>query len=143
MADANVLDYGIAPGAARQSAVTESRLVRGILIGTALLFLGLFLFVPLAAVWYEAFKKGFGPYFTALADPDTVSAIVLTLTVALVSVPLNLLFGIAAAWAIARFDFRGKSLLITLIDLPFSVSPVVAGLIYVLLFGSMGWFGAW
>ncbi len=140
---AEVLDYGIAPGAARQSAVTESPWVRRFLIGTALLFLGLFLFVPLVAVWCEAFKKGFGPYFSALADPDTVSAIVLTLTVAVVSVPLNLVFGIAAAWAIARFDFRGKSLLITLIDLPFSVSPVVAGLIFVLIFGAQGWFGSW
>ncbi len=143
MAAATALDYGIAPGSARESAVTESPLVRWVLIAIALLFLGLFLFVPLAAVWYEAFKKGFGPYFTALVDPDTVSAIVLTLTVAVVAVPLNLIFGIAAAWAIARFDFRGKSLLITLIDLPFSVSPVVAGLIFVLIFGAQGWFGAW
>src|SRR5688500_9172906 len=96
------VNVGIAPGAARHSAVTEPKLVRALLIGTALVFLGLFLFVPLAAVWHEALKKGFGPYFAALSDPDTVSAIVLTLTVAVVTVPLNLIFGIAAAWAIAR-----------------------------------------
>jgi len=137
------VDAGITPGAARYSAVSEPALARWLLIGTALLFLGLFLFVPLAAVWVEALKKGFGPYFAALVEPDAVSAILLTLTVAIVAVPLNLAFGIAAAWAIARFDFRGKSVLITLIDLPFSVSPVVAGLVYVLLFGSQGWFGAW
>src|SRR5688572_10820560 len=143
MSGATTLQVGIAEGAARHSAVTESPLVRRVLITVALLFLALFLLVPLAAVWVEAFKKGFGVYAAALVEPDTVSAIALTLLVAVITVPLNLLFGITAAWAIARFDFRGKSLLITLIDLPFSVSPVVAGLIYVLMFGAQGWFGAW
>lgn len=143
MAGATTLQVGIAPGSARYSAVSEKPLVRWLLIIAALAFLGLFLFVPLAAVWYEALKKGLNLYFTALVEPDTVSAIVLTLTVAIVAVPLNLVFGVTAAWAIARFDFRGKSFLITLIDLPFSVSPVVSGLIYVLVFGAQGWFSPW
>jgi sulfate/thiosulfate transport system permease protein len=143
MSQTNVLDYGIAPGAARRSAVDEPKAVRWLLIAVALLFLGLFLVVPLAAVWYEAFKKGVEVYFAALAHPDTLAAVWLTLIVAAVAVPLNLVFGIAAAWAIARFDFRGKSVLTTLIDLPFSISPVVAGLIYVLVFGASGWLGPW
>jgi sulfate transport system permease protein len=97
--------------------------------------------VPLAAVFYEAFKKGLGVYLAAITEADALSAIWLTLTAAAISVPLNLAFGIAAAWAIAKFDFRGKNLLLTLIDLPFSVSPVIAGLIYVLIFGLQGWLG--
>jgi len=117
--------------------------VRYALIAVALLFLTLFLFVPLVAVFYEALKHGWTTYKEAIVEPDALSAIKLTLIAAGISVPLNLVFGVAAAWAIAKFDFRGKSLLLTLIDLPFSVSPVISGLIYVLLFGSQGWFGPW
>ena len=113
------------------------------LITIALLFLTVFLFVPLAAVFYEALRKGASVYWAAISEPDTISAIKLTFIAALIAVPLNLVFGVAAAWAIAKFDFRGKSLLITLIDLPFSVSPVISGLIYVLIFGLQGWLGPW
>jgi sulfate transport system permease protein len=131
-----------AAGAAALS-TTEPAWVRRTLIAVALAFLALFLFVPLAAVFVEALKKGFGVYVAAISDPDAVSAIRLTLIAAALSVPLNLVFGVAAAWAIAKFEFRGKNLLSTLIDLPFSVSPVIAGLIYVLVFGLQGWFGGW
>lgn len=127
----------------RSASTTESSWLRVTFIALALSFLALFLFVPLAAVFTEALRKGWEAYFEALADPDTVSAIKLTLLVALIAIPLNVAFGIAAAWSIAKFEFRGKSLLITLVDLPFSVSPVVAGLVYVLLFGAHGWFGEW
>lgn len=127
----------------QQRATQEPSWVRRFLIGLALAFLTLFLFVPLISVFYEAFKKGVDVYLAAITDPDAVSAIKLTLTVAAIAVPLNLVFGIAAAWAIAKFEFRGKNLLITLIDLPFSVSPVVSGLIYVLVFGLQGWLGPW
>jgi sulfate transport system permease protein len=113
------------------------------LIGIALLFSILFLFIPLAAVFVEALKKGWEAYAMAIMDDDALSAIRLTLLTAAIAVPANLVFGVAASWAIAKFDFRGKSLLLTLIDLPFSVSPVISGLIYVLLFGAHGWFGAW
>jgi sulfate transport system permease protein len=106
-------------------------------------FLALFLFVPLAAVFAEAFKKGAGYYLESISEPDAWASIRLTLIAAAIAVPLNLVFGVAAAWAIAKFDFRGKSLLITLIDLPFSVSPVISGLIYVLIFGLQGWLGPW
>jgi len=109
----------------------------------ALAFLFVFLLLPLIAVFGEAFSRGFGTYLSALTEPDALSAIRLTLTVAAIAVPLNIVFGVVAAWAIAKFDFPGKSLLITFIDLPFSVSPVVAGLVYVLLFGMQGWFGPW
>jgi sulfate/thiosulfate transport system permease protein len=125
------------------AATTESAWVRWTLIGIAGLFLALFLFVPLAAVFHEAFKKGIEVYLAAITEADAVSAIQLTLLAAVISVPLNLVFGISAAWAIAKFDFRGKNLLLTLIDLPFSVSPVIAGLIYMLVFGLQGWFGEW
>jgi len=124
------------------AATAEPPWVRRTLIGLALAFLAFFLFVPLAAVFFEAFKKGWGVYLAAITEPDAVSAIWLTLIAAAFSVPLNLVFGIAAAWCIAKFDFRGKNVLLTLIDLPFSVSPVIAGLIYVLIFGLQGWFGA-
>lgn len=117
--------------------------MRWTLIGVALAFLTLFLFIPLVSVFYEALKKGIDVYIAAITDPDALSAIRLTVTAAAIAVPLNLIFGIAAAWAIAKFEFRGKNLLITLIDLPFSVSPVVSGLIYVLVFGLQGWFGPW
>jgi sulfate transport system permease protein len=122
-------------------ATTESAWIRRSLIAIALAFLTLFLFVPLISVFYEALKKGVGVYIAATTEPEALSAIKLTLTAAAIAVPLNLLFGLAAAWAIAKFEFRGKSVLTTLIDLPFSVSPVVAGLIYVLMFGLQGWLG--
>jgi sulfate transport system permease protein len=117
--------------------------VRWLLIATALAFLTLFLFVPLAFVFYEALKKGGGVYLAAISDPDALDAIRLTLLTAAIAVPLNLVFGVAAAWAIAKFSFPGKNVLTTLIDLPFSVSPVIAGLIYVLIFGLQGWLGPW
>jgi sulfate/thiosulfate transport system permease protein len=123
--------------------VTESRPVRIALITLTLVFLGAFLVVPLAAVFELAFSKGIAYYLGALADPDAWSAIRLTLLVAAIAVPLNVVFGLAASWAIAKFEFRGKSLLMTLIDLPFSVSPVIAGLVYVLMFGAQGWLGPW
>ena len=126
-----------------RNATAEPRWVRWLLIAGALAFLGLFLFVPLLAVFVEALKKGFDTYFASFAEPDALAAIRLTLLVALIAVPANLVFGIAASWAIAKFEFRGKSLLITLIDLPFAVSPVISGLVYVLLFGAQGWLGPW
>jgi sulfate transport system permease protein len=131
------------PAGKRRGATDEPGWVRLVLIGLALAFLALFLFIPLILVFYEALKKGVDVYVAAITEPDAVAAIELTLTAAAIAVPLNLIFGIAAAWAIAKFEFRGKSLLITLIDLPFSVSPVVAGLIYVLIFGLQGWLGPW
>lgn len=127
----------------RTNATTEAWWIRALLISVAMLFLAIFLLAPLAAVFVEAFRKGAEAYFTALKDPDALSAIKLTLIAAGISVPLNLVFGVSAAWAIAKFDFHGKQFLITLIDLPFAVSPVIAGLIYVLLFGAQGIFGEW
>lgn len=124
-------------------ATTEPAHVRWLLTGLALSFLTLFLFIPLAAVFTEALRRGLGLYLEAITDPYALAAIRLTLLTAAIAVPLNLLFGVAAAWAIARFEFPGKNLLTTLIDLPFSVSPVIAGLIYVLVFGAQGWFGPW
>lgn len=132
-----------APVRRRKTNVLEPDWVRYLLIAVALAFLTLFLFVPLAAVFTEALKRGWDVYLESIRDPDAISAIKLTLIAAGISVPLNLVFGVAAAWAIAKFEFRGKSILLTLIDLPFSVSPVIAGLIYVLLFGAQGWFGEW
>jgi sulfate transport system permease protein len=129
--------------AAPRRVTAEPPLVRWLLIGVTLLFLGLFLFLPLAAVFAEAFAKGFGFYFHSFNDPNTLAAIKLTFIAAGIAVPLNCIFGVAAAWAIAKFDFRGKTVLITLIDLPFSVSPVVSGMIYVLLFGAQGLVGPW
>jgi len=125
------------------TSVLEPRWVRYVLIAIALVFLTLFLFIPLAAVFAEALKKGWEVYVESVIDPDAISAIKLTLIAAVISVPLNLVFGVAAAWAITKFEFRGKSILLTLIDLPFSISPVIAGLMYVLLFGASGWFGPW
>jgi len=124
-------------------AITEPVWLKVTLITIALAFSLLFLLIPLAVVFTEAFKKGWQTYLLAISDPDALSAIRLTLMTAAIAVPANLIFGVAASWAIAKFDFRGKSLLLTLIDLPFSVSPVISGLIYVLLFGAHGWFGAW
>lgn len=126
----------------RSRATSEPAWIRYTLTAIALMFLTLFLFVPLAAVFTEALRKGFDTYITALVDPDALSAIKLTFIAALISVPLNLVFGVSAAWAITKFEFKGKSILITLIDLPFAVSPVIAGLIYVLIFGLQGWFGS-
>ncbi|MBL8529219.1 MAG: sulfate ABC transporter permease subunit CysW [Burkholderiales bacterium] len=131
------------PSVAGARSNQESPVIRWILIGLALGFLTLFLFVPLGAVFHEALKKGLAVYWRAITDPDALSAIRLTLLTAAIAVPLNLVFGVAAAWAIAKFEFPGKSILTTLIDLPFSVSPVIAGLVFVLLFGAQGWFGPW
>lgn len=132
------------PGGPRnRGMMTEPPLLRWALTGSALLFLGVFLFVPLASVFAQALEKGTGVYLSALREPDALSAIRLTLLTAAIAVPLNLVFGVAAAWAVAKFDFRGKNVLVTLIDLPFSVSPVISGLIYVLLFGLQGWLGPW
>jgi len=117
--------------------------VRWILIGIAMAFVGLFLLLPLAAVFVEALRKGVDVYLASFKDADALSAIKLTLLAAGISVPLNVVFGVAAAWALTKFRFRGKSLLTTLIDLPFAVSPVISGLIYVLVFGAQGWFGPW
>jgi sulfate/thiosulfate transport system permease protein len=125
------------------AATVEPLWVRVLLIGLALAFLTLFLFIPLIAVFTEALKKGVDAYLVAIVEPDALSAVRLTLLTAAIAVPLNLVFGVAAAWTIAKFDFRGKNILLTLIDLPFSVSPVISGLIYVLLFGAQGWFGEW
>ena len=140
-------DAAIAPllvSETRGLAVTTERLpVRVILITVAVIFLVLFLLLPLAAVFFEAFRAGMTAYFAAITEPDAVAAIKLTLLVAAIAVPANLIFGLAASWAIAKFEFTGKSLLNSLIDLPFSVSPVISGLIYVLLFGLQGFLGPW
>jgi sulfate transport system permease protein len=136
------LDATVQPVKLR-SVTTENRIARFTLIILSLVFLLLILLLPLAAVFVEAFRKGPAPFLVALADAETLSAIRLTLIVAGVSVPLNLVFGVAAAWAIAKFEFKGKAFLTTLIDLPFSVSPVISGLVFVLLFGSSTWLGQW
>lgn len=125
------------------AAVDEPRFVRVGLIVAVLFFLGVFLVLPLVVVFVEAFKKGIEVYFASIREPNAAAAIWLTLLTALIAVPTNIVFGVAAAWAISKFEFPGKSLLVTLIDLPFSVSPVVSGLIYVLLFGLQGWLGPW
>lgn len=124
-------------------ATRDAGWVKLVVLGLGLTYFVIFLLLPLIAVFVEAFRKGADTYFSALIEPDALSAVKLTLLAAAIAVPLNLVFGLAAAWAIAKFEFRGKNLLITLIDLPFSVSPVVAGLIYVLVFGRQGWFGPW
>jgi len=131
------------PAGSVRRATTEPPWAQALLVGGAIAFLGLFLFVPLFAVFGEALRKGIGAYAEAITQPEARSAIKLTLLTAAVVVPLNLVFGLAAAWLITRFEFRGKNLLTTLIDLPFAVSPVIAGMIYVLMFGSQGWFGEW
>ncbi len=130
-------------GIPKRVSTTESRGVRWLLTALALGFMGLFLVLPLAAVFVEALRGGWQAYWDALKEPDALAAIRLTLLTAAIAVPMNLVFGVAAAWCIAKFEFRGKSFLTTLIDLPFSVSPVVAGLIYVLVFGAQGWLGPW
>ena len=146
MAGAAAVLHGTADHAVRfesKAATREPALIKWGLIALSLGFFAFFLLLPLVAVFIEAFRKGWETYIGALLDPDALSAIRLTLLAAAISVPLNLVFGVAAAWAITKFEFRGKHFLITLIDLPFSVSPVVAGLIYVLVFGAQGWFGPW
>jgi sulfate transport system permease protein len=133
-------------GAAARKAVLATEdppWVKAVVLATVLAFLALVLLLPVAAVFAQALKQGLGPALAAIAEPDALSSIRLTLLTAAVAVPSNLLFGVCAAWAVAKFDFPGKAFLITLIDLPFSVSPVVAGLIYVLVFGAQGWFGGW
>ena len=124
-------------------ATNDPAWVRWTLTGVALLFLLFFLVLPLAAVFTEAFRRGVGAYFASFTDSDALASIKLTLLTAVIAVPANVVFGVAAAWLIAKFQFRGKSLLTTLIDLPFAVSPVISGLIYVLVFGLQGWFGPW
>ena len=125
------------------AALTEARWLRVVLTAIALLFLALFLLLPLLVVFTEALRQGIAPYFAAIREPDAVAALKLSLEVVAMAVPLNLLFGLFASWAIAKYRFAGRNILISLIDLPFSVSPVISGLVYVLLFGSHGWFGPW
>jgi len=127
----------------RRSPASRSPFVRWLLIAAALAFLGLILVVPLLTVFVQALAKGPGYYFKTLADPATLSAIKLTFIIVGIAVPMNCIFGLAAAWAISKFDFPGKNILTTLIDLPFSVSPVISGLVFVLVFGAQGWFGPW
>ena len=148
MAGATTLRLGAAPAIGQtrfeaRAATRETALVKWLILGTALTFFAVFLLMPLIAVFVEALRKGWETYASALVDPDALSALRLTLLAAAIALPLNLVFGVCAAWAIAKFEFRGKHFLITLIDLPFSVSPVIAGLIYVLVFGAQGWFGPW
>jgi len=131
------------PAGAPLRATQDPRWVRWLLTGIALAFLAFFLVLPLAAVFGEALRRGVGAYFAAFKDADALASVKLTLVAALISVPANVVFGVAASWCIAKYSFRGKSLLITLIDLPFAVSPVISGLIYVLVFGAQGWFGPW
>lgn len=127
----------------RDTEMGEARWTRALLIALALGFLAIFLVAPVATVFMAAFSKGLGPYWNALAQAETLDAIKLTLLTAGIAVPLNVVFGIAAAWLVSKYDFRGKSVLVTVVDLPFSVSPVISGLIFVLLFGAHGWFGPW
>ena len=134
---------GAAPRVETRPLTPRARMVRALLVGISLAFLGLLLAAPLGAVLAQALAKGWAVYMESFSDPDTLAAIRLTLVTAAIVVPVNTIFGICASWAIAKFEFKGKSLLITLIDLPFAVSPVIAGLVFVLLFGSQGWFGPW
>ncbi|MGH8530137.1 MAG: sulfate ABC transporter permease subunit CysW [Nevskiales bacterium] len=127
----------------RNAVITEQPWVRWLLTAAALAFLAFFLLLPLVAVFTEALRNGAAAYFAAMVQPEALAAVRLTLLTAAIAVPLNLVFGVSAAWAIAKYEFRGKNLLTSLIDLPFSVSPVVSGLIYVLMFGAQGWFGPW
>lgn len=126
-----------------QTSLDESKVVKYLLIGTAIAFLSIMLVVPLITIFAEAFRKGIEAYFNSFTNEYVIQAIKLTLITAIIAVPLNLIFGVAASWAIAKYSFFGKSFLITLIDLPFAVSPVISGLVYVLLFGAQGWFGHW
>jgi len=128
---------------AASTAITEPRATRAALIGIAVLFLGLFVVLPLVVVFVGALRAGFRIYLSSLRDPDALSALRLSMGVALIVVPLNLVLGVAAAWALAKFEFRGKRILTTIIDIPFAVSPVIAGMAFMLLFGAQGWFGSW
>ena len=141
MTDAAIAPLLISQPSSGSTVTTERYPVRVVLVATAVVFLVLFLLMPLAAVFVEAFRAGLCAYFAAITEPDAVAAIKLTLLIAAIAVPANIVFGLAASWAIAKFEFKGKSVLNTLIDLPFSVSPVISGLIYVLLFGAQGYFG--
>ncbi|BAL25547.1 sulfate ABC transporter permease subunit CysW [Azoarcus sp. KH32C] len=147
MAGASTMSWGGPVDAAARfeskAATRETPFVKWLILGISLTFFAVFLLLPLVAVFVEALRKGWSTYLSALAHEDALSAVKLTLIAAVIAVPLNLVFGVCAAWAIAKFEFPGKHFLITLIDLPFSVSPVIAGLIYVLLFGAQGWFGPW
>ncbi len=143
MSQALAMRTSAPPRTRRAGPAAEPAWVRWILMGTALAFLALFLALPLIVVLTEAFRKGVGVYAAALRDPDALAAVRLTLLTAAIAVPLNLVFGVAAAWSIAKFTFPGKQLLVTLIDVPFTVSPVIAGMMFVLLFGAQGWFGPW
>jgi sulfate transport system permease protein len=134
---------GAAPRTEVRPLSRSARLTRAVLVGTSIAFLGLLLVAPLGAILAQAFAKGWQAYLESFTDPDTLAAIRLTLLTAAIVVPVNTVFGICAAWAIAKFEFKGKSLLITFIDLPFAVSPVIAGLVFVLMFGAQGWFGPW
>ena len=138
-----MLSKAISPDSHQRLTLRDPAWLRLSLLALALGFLALFVLLPLLTVFVEALRRGLGPYFDALADPDALSAIRLTLLVAGIAVPVNLVFGVIAAWVVTKFEFSGKSLLITLIDLPFSVSPVISGMVYVLLFGLHGWFGPW
>jgi len=133
--------FPVRPRASHRRSTNEPPLVRRLLITVALVFIALFLVIPLVSVFAQALNKGLGFYFQTITDPLALSAVRLTLIAAGISVPLNCVFGVAAAWTIAKFDFRGKSILLTLIDLPFSISPVISGLVYVLIFGAQGWLG--
>jgi sulfate transport system permease protein len=141
--DAGQVRVGFEPRAKKRTAQQDGAAVRFTIIGVSVAFLSIFIVLPLIAVFAQAFAHGFPAYIDALTEPDAIAAIRLTLIVAAVSVVTNVVFGLIAAWAIAKFEFRGKSLLVTFIDLPFSVSPVVAGLVFILLFGAQGLFGPW
>jgi sulfate transport system permease protein len=146
MATASATSGDARSGAARfqaSSATRDPPWIRALILGVSLGFFALFLLMPLIAVFVEALRRGWQVYLDALVEPDAFSALTLTLTIAAIAVPLNLVFGVVAAWAITKFDFRGKQLLISLIDLPFSVSPVISGLVFVLVFGAQGWLGSW
>ncbi|MBS4026794.1 MAG: sulfate ABC transporter permease subunit CysW [Clostridia bacterium] len=133
----------VAAGPRLTNAITESQGIKWLLIGIALSFLGLVLVLPLAAIFMKAFEQGATVFMAAIIEPDALAAIRLTLLVVAITVPLNVIFGLAASWAIAKFEFKGKNFLVTIIDLPFAVSPVIAGMIFVLLFGAQGIFGPW
>ena len=143
MTPAVAIEQAVASSRPKRRPLTEPMWVRWTLTGLTLVFLTLFLAVPLASVFVEALSRGFGPYFSAIVEPDSVAALKLTLFVAAIAVPANLAFGLCAGWAIAKFQFRGRSLLTTLVDLPFAVSPVISGLVFVLIAGRQGFLGPW
>jgi sulfate/thiosulfate transport system permease protein len=136
-------DYAFISGAKARSEIGESKFIRRVLIGCAIAFLSAVLLFPMVMVFTEGLRKGIDVFLNAFTDPDTLAAVRLTLLVAAIAVPFNIVFGVAASWAVTKFNFKGKNLLLTLIDLPFSISPVISGLVYVLLFGAQGWLGPW